>query len=119
MSMTEVGEVRCVGLPAGVSAELEIVAKRWSPQIILVLLDGPTHFNALARAIPKISRVMLTERLRELESLGLLARHEVRGPRQAVKYQLTFDGEALRPALREIETWATRRSEERARDLAG
>lgn len=49
---------------------------------------------------------MLSGRLTELMQAGLVEREVIEGPPLATRYRLTVRGEALRPALRELELWA-------------
>ena len=46
---------------------LDRLGDKWSTLILVTLSKGPQRFNALARAVPDISRRMLTETLRSLE----------------------------------------------------
>ena len=50
----------------------EVLADRWTPLIVRELLLGSTRFNDLVRALPGISRTLLTQRLRHLERHGVL-----------------------------------------------
>jgi len=53
---------------------LDHLAAKWTTLILLELEEGPCRFNALLRALPDISRRMLTQSLRDLERDGLIAR---------------------------------------------
>ena len=57
-----------------VARAIEILADRWTPLIIRELLAGAHRFNDLDRGLPRISRPLLTERLRRLESAGIVER---------------------------------------------
>lgn len=87
---------------------VEHLGDRWSLQIVrqLILL-GPQGFNALASAVPGISRSMLTDRLRKLEELGLVARDAQAGTR-GQGYCLTPAGEQLTPVIQSLIGWARR-----------
>ncbi len=52
----------------------EILAERWTPLILRELLMGSQRFNELERGLPKISRSLLSQRLRTFEEVGLLIR---------------------------------------------
>ncbi|MBC2670611.1 helix-turn-helix transcriptional regulator [Novosphingobium piscinae] len=86
---------------------LDQVAAKWTVLILLELHDGPKRFNALLRALPDISRRMLTQGLRDLEQNGLLRRtvFDTRPP--AVEYALTALGESLMGPLLGLVDWAT------------
>lgn len=82
-----------------------LLGKRWSGLIIVSLLAGPVRFSELVRLVPGLSERMLAERLGELTAAGLVERDVERGPPVSVRYGLTDRGEALRPALAELERW--------------
>ena len=74
---------------------IEHLGDRWSLLIVRQLgVFGPLGFNELTRALPgRISRSVLTERLRRLETLGLVSRDRPAG------YRLTTVGTGLMPVL--------------------
>jgi DNA-binding HxlR family transcriptional regulator len=82
-----------------------LLGKRWSGLIIVALLDGPLRFSRIVRLVSGMSERMLSERLGELAEAGLLTREVEEGPPVNVSYRLTPRGEALRPALGELERW--------------
>lgn len=86
-----------------------LLGKRWSGLIVVTLLEGPARFSELAQLVPGVSERMLSQRLSELAQAGLLTRVVEDGPPVGVSYQLTPDGEALRPALAELERWGGER----------
>jgi len=86
---------------------IELIGKRWTGAVIRALMAGPRRYNHLLAGIPGISDRVLTERLRELESEGLLARLVDPGPPVRVSYQLTAAGAGLGPVIRSIDAWAS------------
>jgi DNA-binding HxlR family transcriptional regulator len=83
----------------------EVFAERWTPLILRELLRGSTTFNDLHRGVPRMSRTLLSSRLKKLEVCGVLERHvEPTGTR----YQLTSAGRELRPVVTQLGTWAQR-----------
>jgi DNA-binding HxlR family transcriptional regulator len=82
-----------------------LLGKRWSGLIVVTLLDGPARFSQIVRLVPGVSERMLSERLTELAAAGLVRREVDDGPPVNVRYRLTSRGEALRPALAELERW--------------
>ena len=66
------------------------------------------RFAELRAAIPEISDRMLSERLRELEAEGIVARIVVPETPVRVEYQLTEKGRALEHALAAVGKWAER-----------
>ncbi len=92
-----------------VAREFELLAKRWTPQLLVALLAGPARYSELARTVEGVSKPVLTERLRELADAGLVAREVDVGPPITSTYRLTADGETLRPALEQLWDWAEQR----------
>lgn len=87
---------------------VELIGRRWSGAIIRALLPGPQCFNELMATVPGLSDRLLTERLRELESEGLVQRTVVPGPPVRVSYTLTEAGKGLDPVLQSLGAWAER-----------
>jgi DNA-binding HxlR family transcriptional regulator len=85
----------------------DFLGKRWNGVILGVLMSGPASFSELRRGVVGIRDSVLSERLTELSTAGLVARTVETGPPVAVIYTLTETGEALMPALRELTTWAS------------
>ena len=84
---------------------VEHLGDRWSLLIVRELAQfGPQGFNALAAGLPgHVSRSVLTEKLRRLEELGIVARPEASG---RAPYRLTPAGEQMVPALMALRQWA-------------
>lgn len=87
---------------------IELVGKRWTGAIVRTLMPGARGFNELLAAVPGLSDRLLTERLRELESAGIVTRGVHPGSRPRVSYCLTAAGADLGPALDQIALWAER-----------
>jgi DNA-binding HxlR family transcriptional regulator len=87
---------------------VELIGRRWSGAIVQLLLQGPSRYATLRSSIPDISDRMLSERLRELEEFGLVARTVIPDTPVRVEYALTEKGRALQPALAAIGQWAER-----------
>jgi DNA-binding HxlR family transcriptional regulator len=85
---------------------VELLGKRWSGAIVHVLLPGPLRFSELAQAVPQISDRLLSMRLKELESFGIVARRVWDAAPVRVEYELTPKGKALGPTVTELRRWA-------------
>jgi DNA-binding HxlR family transcriptional regulator len=85
---------------------VELVGKRWTGAILLVLLDGPLRFSEIRHLVPDLSDRLLSERLKELESEDIVERRVVDGTPVRVEYALTSKGMALEPAVRALKAWA-------------
>jgi DNA-binding HxlR family transcriptional regulator len=87
-------------------AAIELIGKRWSGAIIWALADGPMRFADLKRAVPGLSDRLLSQRLRELETAGLMSRTVEDGLPVKVTYELTEKGLALKPSIQTLREWA-------------
>jgi DNA-binding HxlR family transcriptional regulator len=85
---------------------VELVGKRWTGAILLVLLDGPLRFSEIRHLVPDLSDRLLSERLKELEAEDIVERRVLDGSPVRVEYALTRKGTALEPAVRALKAWA-------------
>ena len=85
---------------------VELVGKRWTGAILLVLLDGPLRFSEVRQLVPDISDRLLSERMKELEAEGIVERRVIDETPVRVEYELTNKGRALEPAVRALKSWA-------------
>ena len=99
------GELHCDGAFLSVFA---VLGKRWNGPILGMLLQRPSRFGELSKAIPHLTDSVLSTRLTELVEAGLVEREVIEGPPIAALYRLTERGEALRPALDELHRWGQR-----------
>jgi DNA-binding HxlR family transcriptional regulator len=88
---------------------VELIGKRWSGAIIVVLLEGgPMRFSEIAQAIPQLSDRLLSERMKELEARGIVERRVHNESPVRVEYELTEMGRQLAPALEQLKSWSHR-----------
>ena len=87
---------------------IELIGKRWTGSIVLVLLPGPLRFSQVSACVPELSDRLLSERMKELEARGIVARTVISGPPVRVEYRLTEMGHELEPALEALKGWARR-----------
>jgi DNA-binding HxlR family transcriptional regulator len=87
---------------------VELVGGRWTGAIIQCLLGGRARYNAIRTAVPEISDRMLSERLRALETEGVVTRTVVPESPVRVEYELTAKGRALQESIDAIGKWANR-----------
>ncbi|WP_257460417.1 winged helix-turn-helix transcriptional regulator [Archangium lipolyticum] len=97
---------RCGPICAQYEKAVGLLGKRWTGLILRVLLDGPRRFSELSGQMSAISERILSERLKELESEGIVERHVEPGPPVRVEYRLTDKGQALWKVIDEIGKWA-------------
>ena len=85
---------------------LDQVGDRWSMLLLAALAGSPHRFSALARAVPDISKRMLTQTLRTLESDGLVHRDVQPTVPPSVTYSLTPLGQSFAGPLLGLVEWA-------------
>ncbi|HEY8287460.1 MAG TPA: helix-turn-helix domain-containing protein, partial [Chloroflexota bacterium] len=85
---------------------LSILERRWVGLVLRVLLEGPHRFNEILAGVPGITDTLLTNRLRELEAVGLVERRVLTGSPVGVEYEVTEAGRALNGVMRAIAEWA-------------
>ncbi|WP_020673471.1 winged helix-turn-helix transcriptional regulator [Amycolatopsis nigrescens] len=106
---------RNIGVPAKAVQDacpltevIDRVSGKWSIGILVAAAHGPIRFTELERAIPTISRRMLTLTLRNLERDGLLNRKVYPTVPPKVEYSLTPMAEELHESLVMLTSWAER-----------
>jgi DNA-binding HxlR family transcriptional regulator len=87
---------------------LKVLAREWMGHIVWTLARGKVmRFGALRRALPgAVSARVLSSRLKELESYGLVSRHDLSEKPLRVEYRLTPEGRRVDAALRRSEVFA-------------
>ncbi|MBB3127512.1 DNA-binding HxlR family transcriptional regulator [Paenibacillus rhizosphaerae] len=83
-----------------------ILGKRWNGLIVFSLMDGPKRFKDISNLIPSMSDKMLSERMKDLETEGILVRHVYPETPVRIEYELTDKGRALRPVMEQVQEWA-------------
>ena len=81
-----------------IARALDVLGERWTLLIVRDMLVGSTRFNDLARGLPGLSRSVLSKRLRQLESAGIVER-------LGQEYLLTEAGRGLEPIVFGLGTW--------------
>jgi len=96
---------RRYGQFCGVAFALDLVGERWTLLIVRDLVLGPRRFKDLLEGLPGIATNLLAQRLKEMESNGLVERVTLPPPAGSTVYQLTAKGEALEPAIMTLGRW--------------
>jgi DNA-binding HxlR family transcriptional regulator len=82
-----------------VAATAEIIGAKWTALLLHDLSEGARRFSELEHSCTGISPRTLSERLRVLESEGIVERHSYAESPPRVEYELTAKGEALLPII--------------------
>jgi DNA-binding HxlR family transcriptional regulator len=89
-----------------IAKSLDVVGDRWTLLLVRELaLRGPSRYTDLRHGLPGIATNLLADRLRELESAGVIAREEAPPPIATTLFRLTPRGEELRPVLENLTRW--------------
>jgi DNA-binding HxlR family transcriptional regulator len=98
--------MRTYGQWCALAKALDIVGDRWTLLIVRELFAWKrARYTDLKSGLPGIASNLLSERLRELEEAGVIAREEAPPPLAATLYALTPRGKALEPVIRELGRW--------------
>ncbi|SCE91563.1 transcriptional regulator, HxlR family [Micromonospora coriariae] len=93
-----------------VELAVDVIGGKWRPVILAHLKEGVHRYGELRRRMPGVSEKMLTQRLRELESDGLVVRHDHETTPPHVDYRLTEEGLSLAPVLQALYDWGAARA---------
>ena len=91
---------------------LDLVADTWSVVVVVALGRGPARYTELHKRIGGISKKMLTQTLRKLETNGLVERRVLRTAPPGAEYRLTSLGRTLLEPVRALSRWAEEHTEE-------
>lgn len=97
-----------------VAMAAEILCSRWTMVLLRELIAGSTRFNDLRRGVPKMSPTLLSQRLKELESAGIVERRPVAGGDGVLEYRLTRAGHDLRAVVEAFGFWGQKWVKSRA-----
>jgi DNA-binding HxlR family transcriptional regulator len=85
---------------------VELIGRRWTGAILRALLAGATRFSDIAHSVPGLSDRLLSERLKELETEGIVIRTVTAERPPRTEYHLTAKGQALSEVVASISDWA-------------
>src|SRR5215207_7328577 len=95
---------RSYGQFCGLARALDVVGDRWNLLIVRELLFGPMRYGELVASLGGIATNLLADRLRSLESSGVIERRL--GETSGVVYALTPWGDELREAVGALIRWS-------------
>jgi DNA-binding HxlR family transcriptional regulator/putative sterol carrier protein len=90
------------------SHALDLVGERWALLVVRELVYGPKRFTDLRHGLPNAGPNVLSQRLRELEEIGVLRRRRLGPPAGTWAYELTRWGRELEPVLLGLSRWGGR-----------
>lgn len=92
--------------PCAIERGMRIIGGKWKGSILWHLQDGPVRFNDLARQLGGASKKMVTQRLKEMEDIGLVKRKVLSTRPIAVAYEITEFGRSSLTVLEQLKGWA-------------
>jgi DNA-binding HxlR family transcriptional regulator len=87
---------------------MELLGERWAMLVLRELAYGPRRFSDLKGDLTGISANVLTQRLTELESRGLVRRSKLPPPASVQVYEATEWGLEVIPVIANLGRWAAR-----------
>src|SRR5437879_8624073 len=94
-----------------VAMAAEVLCTRWTVVLLREMVAGSTRFNELRRGVPRMSPALLSQRLKDLEIAGIVARTASASDPGVFEYQLTESGRELGPLVEAFGIWGQRRIE--------
>ncbi|NHQ73687.1 helix-turn-helix transcriptional regulator [Roseovarius gahaiensis] len=88
-----------------VAMAAEVLCTRWTVVLLRELVAGSTRFNELRRGVPRMSPALLSKRLRELETAGVVMRERLPEAPEIEAYRLTQAGCDIQPVIEAIGMW--------------
>jgi DNA-binding HxlR family transcriptional regulator len=87
---------------------LAVLGGKWKTIILAYLSERPCHYGELRRLLPGLSDKVLTDRLKDLQQSGLIARGKSPASKHRSPYVLTARGATLTPVLKDLYAWGTK-----------
>jgi DNA-binding HxlR family transcriptional regulator len=101
--------MRSYGQYCSIAKALDVVGDRWTLLIIReLLIRGACRYTDLKDGLPGIATNLLSDRIRDLESAGLIRREDAPPPVATTLFHLTDTGEELAPVLDALGRWGVR-----------
>jgi DNA-binding HxlR family transcriptional regulator len=97
---------RDYGQYCGLARALDVVGDRWNLLIVRELLIRPARYGELREGLSGIATNLLTDRLRDLETAGVIER-QLSDHTNAIRYALTPWGAQLREPINALIRWST------------
>ena len=98
------------GLYCPIAKTLDLLGDRWTLLVVRDLLKGKTKFKEFAESLEGIPLNLLADRLKLLESNGIIEREFYCAHPPRAEYRLTDKGRALGPVVRSISVWGRKYS---------
>ena len=87
---------------------LTVLDGKWKTIILAYLSERPCRYGELRRLLPGLSDKVLSERLKDLQRSGLVARGKTSISKSLPPYVLTTRGATLKPILTDLYAWGSK-----------
>lgn len=91
-----------------VAMAAEVLCTRWTVVLLREMMAGSSRFNDFRRGVPRMSPALLSQRLKDLELAGVVARVKAQGGPDLFEYHLTRAGRDLQPLIEGFGVWGQR-----------
>jgi DNA-binding HxlR family transcriptional regulator len=98
-----------------VELAMDTIGGKWAVVVLAHLKESPLRYGELRRRMPDITEKVLTQRLRELETAGLVERTVLSEVPPAVSYRLADD--SAQPVLQALYDWGSKIAERDGVDI--
>ncbi|HTJ36972.1 MAG TPA: winged helix-turn-helix transcriptional regulator [Dactylosporangium sp.] len=105
MDKTAAGAKRTYHQYCGLASALDVLGERWTLLIVRELLMGPRRYSDLLADLPGVGTNLLAERLKFLVAMGVVRQTDLAGGGSRLAYELTEQGERLRPVVLGLAHW--------------
>lgn len=89
----------------GLTYAMILMKGRWTINVLWRIHNGANRYGLIKKEIEGISEKMLTQRLRDLEEMGLIIRKDFKKVPPHVEYYLSEAGEAFVPVIIALCEW--------------
>lgn len=89
----------CEPVPPEMREAAGVLERRWTMATIYACSSGASRFNEFRQSLPGVSPTTLSDRLEQLEAVGIVERRTVQGRPPHTEYVLTERGERVARAV--------------------
>lgn len=89
-----------------IARALDVIGERWTLLVVRELLIGPKRYTDLLDGLPGIATNLLSARLKQMETGGLIRRRRLPPPAASSVYELTELGRGLEPVMGALARWS-------------
>jgi DNA-binding HxlR family transcriptional regulator len=97
--------MKSYGQRCPVARSLDVVGDRWALLVLRELELGPKRYTDLLDGLPGVGTNVLSARLRDLETAGVIAKRTLPPPIRVTVYERTEAGRAIAPVLQALRGW--------------